>query len=288
MSGKGERRLPVKKVADAKATLEEDRLAIEEPLEIRVGRAEDREPPQSLSVTMRTPGNDFELAVGFLFTEGILRGREDLRSVEYARQGVRGPAENVVEVVLEKEAAFDPSVARRSFYTTSSCGVCGKASLDSLRVAGVRAPPSGRPRVRSDVVPSLPDRLREGQAIFSTTGGLHAAGRFDADGRLLSVREDIGRHNAVDKLVGERVLADRVPLHDDILVVSGRAGFEILQKAAVAGFPFVVAVGAPSTLAVDVAKEFGMTLIGFARGTRYNVYAGPERLVDRVVVRSPS
>lgn len=288
MSGKGERRLSVTKVADSETRVEEDRLAVEEPLEIRVGRAGDRQAPQSLSVTMRTPGNDFELAVGFLFTEGILRGRGDLRSVEYARHGVRGSAENVVEVILEKDATFDPSSARRNFYTTSSCGVCGKASLESLRIAGVAAPPGGRPRVRSEVVPTLPDRLREAQAIFSTTGGLHAAGRFAADGRLGSIREDIGRHNAVDKLVGEGVLADRVPLHDEILVVSGRAGFEILQKAAVAGFAFVVAVGAPSTLAVDIAREFGMTLIGFARGGRYNVYAGADRLLNPVTVGSSS
>ncbi len=288
MTASGERRVTVTKVRDDRPRREEDLLAVEEPLEIRVGRAGEGEPPRALSVTMRTPGHDFELAVGFLFTEGIVRRRDDIRSVEYARHGVRGPSENVVEVVLEKEAGADLSFVHRNFYTTSSCGVCGKASLDSLRVAGVAPSPSGRPRVRSDLIPSLPDRLREGQRLFSSTGGLHAAARFDAAGRLLSLREDIGRHNAVDKLVGEQVLAGRVPLHDEILVVSGRASFEILQKAAVAGFPFVVAVGAPSTLAVDVAREFGMTLVGFARGDRYNVYAGADRLTGPVVVRPQS
>ncbi len=284
MSRGGSRHIEVQKVREDRTQTQADELAVEEPLEIRVGRAGDRDrPPQSVSVTMRTPGNDFELAVGFLFTEGVLRSREDLRSVAYARSHVTGPSENVVEVVLERGVPFDAPKVRRGFYTTSSCGVCGKASLEAVRVAGVRPPPDGRPRVRSDLLPKLPDRLREGQALFSTTGGLHAAGRFDAEGCLLSIREDVGRHNALDKLVGERVLAGGLPLHDQVLAVSGRASFEILQKAAVAGFPFVIAVGAPTSLAVDLAHEFGITLVGFARAGGYNVYAGADRVLPALV-----
>lgn len=280
MSRGGSRRMTVEKVRDARGESRADELAVEEPLEIRVRHARDRGEPQAVSVTMRTPGNDFELAVGFLFTEGLLRSREDLRSVEYARAHVSGPSENVVDVTLDDAVEYEVPQVRRNFYTTSSCGVCGKASLDAVRVSGVRAPPAGRPQVMSHLLPILPDRLREGQALFASTGGLHAAGRFSAAGDLLSAREDVGRHNAVDKLVGERVLAGRVPLHEEILVVSGRASFEILQKAAVAGFPFVVAVGAPTSLAVDLAQEFGLTLVGFARAGGYNVYAGRDRVVE--------
>ncbi len=265
----------------------DDVLAVEEPLEVRVGRAEDRgAPPRSLSVTMRTPGQDFELAVGFLFTEGVIRGREDLASVEYARSHLRGPAENVVDVTLERGVPFDPAKLERHFFATSSCGVCGKASLDAVRVLGVRPAAEGRPRVPADVIPILPERLRRSQTLFAATGGLHAAGRFSAAGELRSLREDVGRHNAVDKLVGERVLAGATPLRDEVLAVSGRASFEILQKAAVAGLPFVVAVGAPSSLAVDLAREYGMTLVGFARDHGFNVYAGEERIVRTAEARS--
>lgn len=281
MNARGSRRAPVDRVRGERRESLSDELAVEEPLEIRVATLDDPgTEPQAMCVTMRTPGNDFELAVGFLLTEGLLRSREDLRSVEYARAHVDGSSENVVDVVLEKGVPFDASNVRRSVYTNSSCGICGKASLEAIRVAGILPASAGRPRVRSDLLPVLPDRLREGQALFATTGGLHAAGRFDAAGRLLSLREDVGRHNAVDKLVGEQLLAGRVPLRDDVLVVSGRASFEILQKAAVAGFPFVVAVGAPTSLAVDLAREFRMTLVGFARGGGYNVYAGADRVIQ--------
>ncbi len=300
MAGEGERgaqaigetetrRVRVRRARDDRVAEVDDDLAVEEPLEIRVGRAEERgAAPRSLSVTMRTPGHDFELAAGFLFTEGLLRGSEDLASVEYARSHVRGSPENVVDVILRRGTPFDPSRFARNFYTTSSCGVCGKASLDAIRVR-VRHPPApGRPRVDAGVLAQLPDRLREGQALFTVTGGLHAAGRFDAAGRLLAVREDVGRHNAVDKIVGERLLADQVPLSDEILAVSGRASFEILQKAAVAGFPMVVAVGAPSSLAVDTAREYGMTLVGFARFGGFNVYADEGRVAHRALARSRS
>lgn len=285
-SAPGTRRVRVQRARDGRTAEAEDDLAVEEPLEIRVGRAEDRgAAPRSLSVTMRTPGHDFELAVGFLFTEGIVCGREDIASVEYARSHVRGPSENVVDVILERGNPFDPAKLARNFYTTSSCGVCGKASLDAIRVLVPHAPPDGRPRVDAGLLPRLPERLREGQALFAATGGLHAAGRFDVRGHRLAVREDVGRHNAVDKIVGERVLAGRVPISEEILAVSGRASFEILQKAAVSGFPVVVAVGAPSSLAVETAREYGMTLVGFARGSGFNVYTGGGRIVPPALAR---
>ncbi len=284
---RGARHVRVQRARDDVCVEADDAVAVEEPLEIRVGRAEDRgTPPRSLSVTMRTPGHDFELAVGFLFTEGILRGRDDIASVEYARANLRGPSENVVDVILGRGVPFDPTRLARNFYATSSCGVCGKASLEAIRVMGVRRASSEGPRVSAALLPKIPGRLREGQALFAATGGLHAAGRFAVDGQLLAVREDVGRHNAVDKIIGERVLADRVPLPEEILAVSGRASFEILQKAAVAGFPFVVAVGAPSSLAVDLAREYGMTLVGFVRDRGFNVYAGESRVLPAPLARA--
>ncbi len=277
----------MERVRDGQSVDVDDAVAAEEPLEIRVGRAEDRgAPPRSLSVTMRTPGHDFELAVGFLFTEGVVRGREDIASVEYARADLRGPAENVVDVILERGTSFDPSRLARNFYTSSSCGVCGKASLEAIRVLGVPPVSMDGLQVPAALLSKIPDRLRGAQALFATTGGLHAAGRFDSHGRRLAVREDVGRHNAVDKIVGERVLAGRVPVSDELLAVSGRASFEILQKAAVAGFPFVLAVGAPSSLAVDLAREYRMTLVGFVRDRGFNVYAGGFRILPTPLARS--
>jgi FdhD protein len=238
-----------------------------------------REETHPVAVTMRTPGNDFELAAGFLYTEGILRGRRDVKGIAYCTDAGMEQEFNVVSVYLRQGVPFDPTRFTRHFYATSSCGVCGKTSLEAVRVPGRPPVPSDGPKVGRNIVMALPERLREAQRLFAATGGLHAAGLFDPHGTLKSVREDVGRHNAVDKIVGEAVLADRTPLHDGILVVSGRAGFEIVQKAAVAGVPFVVAVGAPSNLAVDLAKEFGMTLVGFVRSDRFNVYAGGHRLL---------
>ncbi len=282
----GSRRVRVQRARDGRVLEEEDELVVEEPLEIRVGRVEDRSlPPHSLSVTMRTPGNDFELAAGFLYTEGIVRSRDDIASIGYGRSHLRGPSENVVDVLLQRGIPFEPSKLQRNFYTTSSCGVCGKASLEAVRRLGLPRVPDGRPRVHPDLLPELPVRLREGQTLCAATGGLHAAGRFDSQGARLAVREDVGRHNAVDKLIGERVLADRVPLEDEILAVSGRASFEIVQKAAVAGLAFLVAVGAPSTLAVDLARDQGMTLVGFARDRGFNVYTGEGRILQPPLAR---
>ncbi len=278
--GSGSRRVRIRRTRGGPLADADDDLAVEEPLEIRVVLEKDRaSEPRTISVTMRTPGHDFELAVGFLFTEGILRHPEDVASVAYGRNHLRGPSENVVDVTLARGVSYDPASAERNFYTTSSCGVCGKASLQAIRVRGVLPTPTGMPQVPTGVIPEIPSRLREAQRLFASTGALHAAGRFDPAGRLLRVREDVGRHNAVDKIVGEAVLAAEVPLHEDLLGVSGRASFEVLQKAAVAGIPFVVAVGAPSSLAVDLAQEYGMTLVGFIREGGFNVYAGETRIV---------
>lgn len=256
-----------------------DVVATEEPLEIRVVRAEAGRPvASSVSVTMRTPGNDFELAAGFLFSEGILHSREEIAQISYC---VDVPAEqqfNVVNVYLRPGIPFDDSRLRRNFYITSSCGICGKASLEALQVQGCRPFPADGPVVSEAVLFRLHDELRRAQALFRQTGGLHAAGLFTVDGTLIVLREDVGRHNAVDKVVGERLLAGKIPVRDALLMVSGRASFEIMQKAAVAGIPIVVAVGAPSSLAVDTAETFGMTLVGFLRTDAFNVYAGAGRI----------
>ncbi len=269
----------VQKVGTERIADEDDAVATEEPLEIRLAIRGGRDPPRSLSVTMRTPGHDIELAAGFLFTEGIVRARTDVEDVRHVKEDLRAHGHNIVEATLAETLAFDPAGLQRNFYMTSSCGVCGKSSLEAIRVQGAAPIRDPRPRLARDLVGSLPERMRAGQTAFEATGGLHAAGLFDAQGRLLSVREDVGRHNAVDKVVGEQFLAGRLPLHDRALVVSGRASFEIMQKAAMAGLAFVVAVGAPSSLAVDLATEFGMTLVGFARGTHFNVYAGAHRVL---------
>jgi FdhD protein len=225
-------------------------------------------------VTMRTPGGDFELAVGFLFTEGLITPR-DVRRVAYCdTQPGEDQRYNIVSVTLE--TPFDHDRLHRNFYATSSCGVCGKAALDDIEVRC--APVADGPEVSSATLLSLPEALRKAQRVFDRTGGLHAAGLFTPDGRAVSVREDVGRHNAVDKVVGEQVLAGRMPLADHVLQVSGRLSFEIVQKAAVAGIPIVSAVSAPSSLAVEAGERFGMTLVGFVRGDRLNVYSRPERV----------
>jgi FdhD protein len=253
-------------------TSRDDRLATEEPMEIRVEEpgAEQR----SIAVTMRTPGHDFELAVGFLFTEGLIGGQADVRSVRYCAVPREEQHYNVVSVVAARPL---PAVqSQRNFYATSSCGVCGKASLEMIDVQCAAI--ADGPIVDAATLTALPDRLRAVQSVFDRTGGLHAAALFDPDARLLVSREDVGRHNAVDKLVGSRLLAGELPLSDRILLVSGRASFEIIQKAATAGIPIVCAVSAPSSLAVDAARRFGITLVGFLRDQRFNVYTRAERI----------
>jgi len=274
-------RAKVWKVRSEGSVEESDVLAVEEPMEIRVETGEKgQRATTSLSVTMRTPGNDFELAAGFLLTEGIVARKRDLVRIEYCTDPGIAQEYNIVSAVLRPDVAFLADRLSRHFYMTSSCGVCGKTSLEAVRVAVHHPIPRGSPHVDRETIKSIPQRLREDQALFSETGGLHAAGLFEAGGRLLSLREDVGRHNAIDKIIGEAFLADRAPLSNRLLAVSGRASFEIMQKAAVAGIPIVVAVGAPSSLAVTLADEFGMTLVGFARGERFNVYAGRERIAN--------
>jgi len=270
-------RARVKVIADAQARGRGDYLATEEPLEIRLvaGNAIER-----LAVTMRTPGNDFELAAGFLHGEGILTGREPLRGISYCTDPELDAEQryNVVNVRLDGAAMPDLRGLERHFYTSSACGVCGKASLDAVELRGCPLPSPG-PRVDAEVIYALPDKLREAQGLFESTGGLHAAGLFTPNGELECLREDVGRHNAVDKLVGWALLEDRLPLADRILLVSGRASFEIMQKALAAGVGMVCAVSAPSSLAVDVAERFGMTLVGFLRGRRFNLYTGHDRVL---------
>jgi FdhD protein len=250
-----------------------DLLATEEPLEIRVGG-------RSLAVSMRTPGADFELAVGFLHGEGILGGPEDLASIRYCVDAAEQQY-NVVTVDLAPGVPPPDEMSMRNVLTTSACGVCGTASLQAMQERGLQPVPPG-PTVSAGVLRSLPTRLAESQPVFDRTGGLHAAALFTPTGGLLAVREDVGRHNAVDKVLGWALLHDRLPLSDAMLVVSGRAGYEIAQKAVAAGVPIVAAVSAPSSLAVSVAREFELTLVGFLRGARFSVYAGEQRIDVRV------
>lgn len=254
-----------------------DVVTVEEPLEIRLEVLEaDRTVEKSVSVTMRTPGDDFELTAGFLFTEGLIDGRDAVVDLSYCQD--EEPQEyNIVTVRLRDPAAFNPALLNRNFYMTSSCGVCGKASLEAIEIRGCKPLPDG-PVVHADVIRSTPDALRRAQPVFDRTGGIHAAGLFAPAGELVVLKEDIGRHNAVDKVIGHELLADRVPLTGHFLAVSGRTSFEIMQKALAAGIPMVVAVGAPSSLAVDVARQFNMTLIGFTKPDGFNVYVGPERV----------
>jgi FdhD protein len=249
-----------------------DSLATEEPMEIRVQGPGQR--AESVAVTMRTPGADYELAVGFLFTEGLVGPGHVIRVAYCDDLDGEEQRYNVVTVTLDR--AFDHGRLRRNFYATSSCGICGKAALDDVEVRC--EPVAAGPVMTSDVLVSLPDRLRSKQRVFDRTGGLHAAGLFTPDGELLTLREDVGRHNAVDKVIGEQVLGERVPLADRVLQVSGRASFEIVQKAAMAGIPIVSAVSAPSSLAVEAGERFGMTIVGFVRDGRCNVYSRPERV----------
>ncbi|HLW61726.1 MAG TPA: formate dehydrogenase accessory sulfurtransferase FdhD [bacterium] len=261
--------------------LRDDQLAVEEPLEIRLYPGVGS-PYVQVAVTMRTPGHDFELAAGFLYSEGIVEDAGQIDHINYCADHSLESTQryNIVNVFLRPGVEVDTERLRRNFYTTSSCGVCGKASIEAIRVRGVRPAAPGL-EVDADVVGRLGETLRGGQAIFDKTGGLHAAGLYDERGHLLAIREDVGRHNAVDKLVGHAVLNRSTPLHRCLLMVSGRASFEIVQKAAVAEIPVVAAISAPSSLACDVARTFGMTLIGFVRSDRFSVYCGAHRIRHR-------
>ena len=257
-----------------------DSVTLEEPLEIRILSIEEgEEVTRSISVTMRTPGADFELAAGFLFTEGIVTRHRDIADISYCGD-VEVQEYNIVTVRLREFAAYDPSLLNRNFYMTSSCGVCGKASLEALEVRGCELLPLDGFRVPADTIFRIPAALRAAQPVFERTGGIHAAGLFDRMAAGFGVREDVGRHNAVDKVLGRAFLGGSVPLADRILAVSGRSSFEIVQKALAGGVPMIVAVGAPSSLAIDLARRFRMTLVGFAKEGGFNAYSVPERIEE--------
>jgi FdhD protein len=266
------------RIYESSSAVQSDVLAVEEPLEIRLSReVGGRRTHTAVSITMRTPGHDRELAVGFLFTEGIVIAPEQVTGVRACGAG------NVACVELRAGVAADLTRLERHFYTSSSCGVCGKASLEAVRVGSRHRLPEGRPVVEAEVICRLPEALRAAQIVFDRTGGLHAAALFDVRGRLLCLREDVGRHNALDKLIGSQFLASRTPMLEDVLLVSGRASFELVQKAVVAGIPILAAVGAPSSLAVNLAREHGLTVIGFVRSDRFNIYTGAERILGSEV-----
>jgi FdhD protein len=260
--------------------IRDDLVVGEEPLEIRA--AGPRQEPVQVAVTMRTPGQEEELALGFMTSEGLLRDNE-VRGVQYGDPGVMSEPDDSVLVRLARR--FDASLAaKRNFVATASCGICGKASIDDVAVR-CEPLPKGLPVVARSVIVGMPDALRAAQAAFERTGGLHAAGLFETDGRVVAVREDVGRHNALDKLIGSRVLVRELPLWDRILMVSGRVSFEIVQKAAVAGVPLICAVSAPSDLAVRLADRLGVTLVGFLRGDSFNVYTHDGRVDLRDLLR---
>ncbi|MEJ2866948.1 formate dehydrogenase accessory sulfurtransferase FdhD [Actinomycetospora sp. OC33-EN08] len=266
-------RRPVVRVREQGVSRRPDALAAEEPLEIRI----DGKP---LAVTMRTPGHDVELAHGFLLTEGVITSADDIATARYCDSvdDTGRNTYNVLDLALAPGVAPPDDSVERRFYTTSSCGVCGKASLDAVRTRTAFSPADDPVSIPAEVLFSLPDSLRAAQKVFDSTGGLHGAGLFRADGTLLAVREDVGRHNAVDKVVGHALLSGAVPAAGTVLMVSGRASFELTQKAVMAGIPALAAVSAPSSLAAEMAEDAGMTLVGFLRGRSMNIYAGASRV----------
>lgn len=267
----------------------EDFLAVEEPLEIRLGFSKQgRIEHRAISITMRTPGNDAELAAGFLFIEGIIQRLDQIKQIRHCglkigkAQGVLDRAtalnSNTIRVDLNNDVEVDLKRLERHFYTTSSCGVCGKSSIEALRTGTEKIEDSNHPKLESNLIHRLPEILRASQSVFEQTGGLHASALFNTKGELEIVREDVGRHNALDKIIGAKFIAGELPLSDKVLLVSGRASFELVQKALMAGIPILAAVGAPSSLAVELAAEFGMTLVGFVRDKRFNIYTGESRI----------
>ena len=274
--GRGRTRARVRVVEGDRVRFKTDSLATEEPLEIRLTAGGETRP---VAVTMRTPGNHFELAAGFLFGEGVVASRDEIGQIRYCVDPELDGDQryNVLTVDLRADRLPDLAGLDRHVFTSSACGVCGRASLDGLASRGYALLPPG-PTVTAATIRGLPATLRRVQGLFQATGGLHAAGLFDAVGNLLAVREDIGRHNAVDKLVGWALLEGRLPLHGHVVLVSGRGGYEIVQKCVAAGVPVLCAVSAPSSLAVETARRFGLTLVGFLRGDRFNVYSGFERI----------
>ena len=275
----------VKKIDSSGDSVVDDAIAVEEPLEVRVAyRDEDGTPvSRGVSITMRTPGDDEALAVGFLATEGILGSPEDLEEITIGSgedSSGLGLAPNIARVALREGVEIDLEQLSRHVFTSSSCGVCGKATLEALAARGLVRITGDGLTISSKLLRSLPDKLLERQRTFAATGGLHATALVDADGQVTDLAEDVGRHNAMDKLLGRRFLADDWPLSNYLVLVSGRASFELVQKALVAGVPMLVAVGAPSSLAVELADSFGMTLVGFLSAKRFNLYCHPERIID--------
>jgi FdhD protein len=272
----------ISKISNGRQASLQDSVAVEEPLEIRIGYSTpDGRATRSVSITMRTPGNDKELAAGFLYGESIISGASDIASIE-----VCGPPapdsgnHNVIRIDLGADVEFDLGRLQRHFYTTSSCGVCGKTSLDALRAIGAQHQSDNTITFTREVLVTIPDKLRAAQVTFEETGGLHAATAFDSNGELVVTMEDVGRHNAVDKVIGALLLHDRLPAADLGLMVSGRASFELMQKALIAGMPLLAAVSAPSSLAVRLATEFDVTLVGFLRDSNFNIYAGEQRITE--------
>ena len=265
---------------DSKKSVE-DCVSVEEPLEIRLGYSTPKgRTAKSISITMRTPGNDKELAIGFLYSESIITCSSDILSVEHS--GYTSPDtgnHNIVRVDLANHVVIDINRLQRHFYTTSSCGVCGKSSLDALWVTGAKTQDINHIQFKKTILIAIPDALRNLQQAFNQTGGLHAAAAFDSQGEMLVVHEDIGRHNAVDKVIGTLLRQNKLPANDLGLIVSGRASFELMQKTLIAGIPLLAAVSAPSSLAVQLAKEFNITLIGFLRGDAFNIYSAGERII---------
>lgn len=268
----------------------DDVLAVEEPLEIRLGfTKKGKLEHRAISITMRTPGNDAELAAGFLFTEGIVKRADQIKGIKHCglaigrEKGVIERAKalnsNTIRVDLIEDTTVDLKLLERHFYTSSSCGVCGKSSIGALHTCARKHDDAENPKIGSNLIHRLPEMLRASQSVFEQTGGLHASALFNTKGELEIVREDVGRHNALDKVIGEKFLAGELPLTDKILLVSGRASFELVQKALMAGIPILAAVGAPSSLAVELAAEFGMTLAGFVGNERFNIYSHPARII---------
>lgn len=285
--------IPVVKVKANQSAREEDSIAIEEPLEIKLeyGPADKRE-LRNISVTMRTPGHDAELATGFLFTEGIIKNAEEVKSARHSFIACAENKENTILVTLEHNVLPHLQNTERNFYTTSSCGVCGKGSINAIRtVSSFAAEVDDSNMINSVVLNQLPKILRRHQRVFDDTGGLHASALFTPLGELLLLREDVGRHNALDKLIGAAMMYNWLPLQQTVLLLSGRASFELVQKAAMAGISIIAAVGAPSSLAVELAKEFNITLIGFLRDERFNIYTGAHRVIvpaDEAALTAPS
>lgn len=276
----GSVQLPVFQVSGGSLQSGNDILAVEEPLEIRLTYGSPDLPvTQNLAVTMRTPGSDEDLARGFIFTEGIITHGTDIDRIEHVFTGCSENKQNIIRVILNDGVIPNLLHAERNFYTTSSCGVCGKTSIQAIRsVSSFSFEAMNCEPLHADLINSLPGKLAEEQKLFAATGGLHAAALFNNEGNLIFLREDVGRHNALDKLIGASLHAKMLPLTTSILLLSGRASFELVQKAAMAAIPVIAAVGAPSSLAVALAKEFGITLIGFLRETRFNIYSGEERI----------